>query len=286
MGFKVADVEREAEQNPYQGGVTLIARAVRELLNEPQQSAGYSQNGEFVSFAEDLWRQARRAALWWTPARVEEEGLRRAGDDVSLSTIAREHHLFSALYLRWLDMLIRWGPLVDIRMPGTLEADATLLKRPLGEMRTSDPEATLLKRALYLRDAIGEVLGLLERKGAAAESRAMDIRLRLDHEKITRLIAGHELVSRLQELVDLAARGTEGQKHLRALVEQLVVPISNAAKELGSIENAVDFACDKLVQHQPKERGRLKAAAAILVTAAASSGTKVFFERLIELLAK
>ena len=48
-----------------------------------------------------VWRQARRVLLWWTPARVEEEALRRAGDDVDTSVIAREHHLFLAIYLKW-----------------------------------------------------------------------------------------------------------------------------------------------------------------------------------------
>ena len=94
MALTVEDVEKEAEQNPYVAGVTLVARRVGALLNEPRSHDGSSVNDEFVNYAQKIWREAQRTLLWWTPARVEEEALRRANDEVEPSVIAREHHLF------------------------------------------------------------------------------------------------------------------------------------------------------------------------------------------------
>jgi len=90
--------------------------------------------------------------------------------------IAREHHLFLAIYLKWLEYFWRWAPTVEdeiVNVPAY----------------TRTQERDLLRKARLLREGIAEVLAGLERKGAAAEARAMDIRLRIDHEKIAQLIA-------------------------------------------------------------------------------------------------
>jgi len=271
MSFKVADVEREAEQDPYRGESDLVSQRMRPLLNEPRSHDSSNVNWEFVEYAEELWRQARRVLLWWTPARVEEEALRRAGDDVDTSVIAREHHLFLAIYLKWLESFWRWAPTVEdeiVNVPAY----------------TRTQERDLLRKARLLREGIVEVLGGLERKGAAAEAHAMDIRLRIDHEKIAQLIAGHDLVSRLRELVDLAAASNAGQQHLRELGEQLLGPVERAARVLGSIDNAADFACDKLVQMHPEKKSKLKVLAVALLSGAAGSTMRVFLERLLRLL--
>src|SRR6266446_4854255 len=193
MTFTIQSLERDAKKNPYSDGVKLIAYSVGELHNEPRSHDGSSVNDQFVSYAESIWRAAQRVLLWWTPARVEEEALRRAGDEVESSIIAQEHHLLLGAFMHWQGLLFRWAPSVDdaiTNIPDYIRAD----------------ERGLLKRALYIRAALVDALGVLERKAASAETRAMDLRLRADHQKIVQLIAGHELVSRIQQLIDAAAQ--------------------------------------------------------------------------------
>jgi len=184
--------------------------------------------------------------------------------------IAREHHLFLAIYLKWLEYFWRWAPTVEdeiVNVPAC----------------TRTQERDLLRKARLLREGIAEVLAGLERKGAAAEARAMDIRLRIDHEKIAQLIAGHELVSRLREMVDVAAASNAAQQHLHELGEQLLGPIERAARLLGSIDNAADFACDKLVQMHPENKSKLKVFAAALLSGVTGSTVQVFLERLLRI---
>jgi len=126
-----------------------------------------------------------------------------------------------------------------------------------------------------------DALGVLERKAASAEARAMDLRLRADHQKIMQLIAGHELVSRVQQLIDAAAQSNVGQLELRRLVEELVPVVANAERALGSIDNAVDYVADKLRQHEDREPGRLKRLVAMLMTAAVGGGSEVLFTHLL-----
>jgi len=186
------------------------------------------------------------------------------------SVIAREHHLFLAIYLKWLEYFWRWAPTVEdeiVNVPAY----------------TRTQERDLLRKARLLREGIAEVLAGLERKGAAAEARAMDIRLRIDHEKIAQLIAGHELVSRLREMVDVAAASNAAQQHLHELGEQLLGPIERAARLLGSIDNAADFACDKLVQMHPENKSKLKVFAAALLSGVTGSTVQVFLERLLRI---
>jgi hypothetical protein len=264
MVFRVKDLEKEMDRNPYDHGVTLIAHRIGDLYNEPRSYDGSNINDQFVSHAEEIWRAAQQVLLWWTPARVEEEALRRANDEVEPSIIAREHHLLLGVFLHWQGLLLRWAP---------------------HAAKSSHPtEQDCVRRAIFTRDAIVQALEILERKGAAAEARAMDIRLRIDHQKIAQLVAGHELVSRLQQIVDLQRDNTSGIEHLRRTVADLAGPIVNAERLMGSLENAADFACEKLVQGPPQQRSRVKVAVALLVNAAASSGTKVFLEHLLRLL--
>jgi hypothetical protein len=245
MTFTIQGLEQEANKNPYTAGVKLIAYGVGELLNEPRSHDGSDVNEELVRYAESIWRAAQRVLLWWTPARVEEEALRRAGDEVEPSIIAQEHHLLLGVFMHWQGLLFRWAPSIDdgvTNIPSYIHTD----------------ERNRLKRALYLRAALVDALGVLERKAASAEARAMDFRLRADHQKIMQLIAGHELVSRIQQLIDTAARNTAGQSEIRRLVEELVPVVANAERALGSIDNAVDYVADKIRQHEAREPGKVK----------------------------
>jgi hypothetical protein len=135
-----------------------------------------------------------------------------------------------------------------------------------------------------LKDSISELLAGLERKGAGAEARAMDIRLRIDHERIVQLIAGQELVSQLQQLVEIASQSAASQEHLHSLPAELFPYIERAAKALGSIETAADYACDKLAHLDPGKRTRLKSVATMLMMASVNAGTKTFLEYVIHLL--
>ena len=85
---------------------------------------------------------------------------------------------------------------------------------------TRSQERNLLKKALLLRSGIQEALAVLERKASGAESRAMDIRLRVDHEKIAALIAGRDLVSKLKELVEGRCQG--GDRATASSAPQLI----------------------------------------------------------------
>lgn len=84
MAFKIDDIEKESDQNPHSAGVTLVARGLGELLNELGGSQSAAINLEYVSYAANLWRQARRVLLWWTSrapgarrSRVQHQSLRK-----------------------------------------------------------------------------------------------------------------------------------------------------------------------------------------------------------------
>jgi hypothetical protein len=246
----------------------LVAQAVSDLLNEPQVHDGSGVNEAFIAHAQDLLRQAGRVVLWWTPRRVEDEALRRAADNQEPSIIAREHHLFLALYLYWEGLFVQWVPSSETARDST----------PDYLFRHSQ---LLTRRAGLLRDAIQNTLAIMERKAAAAEARAMDIRLRVDHQKLTAILAGQELVSHLEELVNLAEEGLSSQAHLRELVEQLSPFIEKAAQSLGSAETVADFAYDKLLAHEAAAPGKAKRILAAMTTAAFGGASQVFLEQLL-----
>ena len=268
MTFKVETLEKETEVTPYTPGVTLVARAAGDLLSEPRSHDGSSVNDDFIRYAANLLRQARRVALWWTPARVEQEALRRAGDEVEPSVIAREHHLFLAVYLTWDDLFVNWASSVEIIYSNVPDF-------------TQKQEQLLVRRGHLLRGAVRDVLEVLERKAATAETRAMDIRLRIDHQRLSAIIAGHNLVSKLIQLVELAEKNLNSQDHLRDLAQQLLPMVRDAERSLGSIESAADFTYDKLLLQEAHAAGAMKRVVGALATAAFSSGTKVFLEQLL-----
>lgn|SRR5574341_1318489 len=172
--------------DPYEGGKRLLALGVGDLLNQ------YRSNfGDLIRYGDDIWRAARSALIWWTPARTEQEALRRAADDPAPSVIAEEVALFTALYEEY--------SAVAFEVSGYLK---------------SAEERERLKLRL---DLMRPTLDGLERRAQAAEARATDYRLRYEFDTLRKVLTGRDAASKLGELLAKAVTIADSAEHLRAL---------------------------------------------------------------------
>ena len=264
MAKKLAEIEREAEENPYErtGGKRLIAQMAGDLPNQPHSSTNPNniQGAEtFLRYGENLQRLLRSVLLYWTPGRLETEALKRAGEVESPSSVAQEHHLFMAVFLDWSEMLYSW-------VPGELSKNFHA------------------RRAGLLQQMLEASLGLLERKAASAETRAMDLRLRWDHERLAKVIAGQELSSKLAELIEAARDGAaENRQHLERLSEAMVPSIRKLEQALGSMAQVQDWTYDHVLLMEAKKPGALRAAGDLVAKGVSAALVKQLFEALLEM---
>jgi hypothetical protein len=233
----VPKVLQELEIDPYEQSGELLALRVRELAPQHEREFhGLQRHGE------EIWRMARIALLWWTPARTEQEALKRAADDPAPSTIAREVALFTALY----------------------EQFAVL---SLEMFRSSGLSVEVREALRFQMDLLRSTLEALERRAQSAEARATDYRLRYEFDKLRQVVAGRELGSKVAELLERASQNTESIEHLRALVAEAQPTIQRMGRDLAVVRGGVDYAVDRVVEEAARRMlpaERLKSTVAVL----------------------
>ncbi len=203
-------VFQDLEIDPYAGRTELIALTVSELAPQHEREvAGLQRHGEAI------WRAAQRALIWWTPARTEQEALKRAADTPSPSVIAREVAFFTVLFEQY-----------------AMLAFETARQSGLPVVRDN---------FRFQVDLVRGTLEALERRAQAAESRATDYRLRYEFDKLRQVVAGRELASKITTLLEDAAKSTESIEHMRALVAEFQPSLERMQRDLFAVRIDVDY---------------------------------------------
>lgn len=211
-------VFQRIELDPYAGGVELLALTVRELLPQHQREvAGLQRHGTAI------WQAAQRALIWWTPARTEQEALKRAADDPAPSVIAREVAFFTALFEQY----------------ATFALETAQQSPSLSAVRDS------------FRFQIGLIRGTLEaleRRAQAAEARATDYRLRYEFDRLRQVVAGRELASKITALLEEAAESTASVEHMRSLVTEFQPAFDRMQRDLSAVRIDVGYTADCVME--------------------------------------
>jgi len=81
--------------NPYGSEVRILALTAGDVPDAPGQ---WSYGNPFTTYAKNLFNLARNVIMWWTPARIEHEALRMAGDVEGPSILSDEAYAFRGIY--------------------------------------------------------------------------------------------------------------------------------------------------------------------------------------------
>jgi hypothetical protein len=164
---------------------------------------------------------------------VEHEALRRAGDQPGTSVLAEETALFTIAYQNWLRILLNWeNAQVGIEF---------------------SQYSRYLRRSVLIRSILSETLLALERKAAAVEARALDLRLRFDHDRILDQLAGREVASALVRIVGEAASNQETREHFESVARRLAELETSIAPKVARIEREMTFVADHVTTEVAKQ---------------------------------
>lgn len=203
--------------DPYRGGTKLVAMGVGDLLNQ------YRSNlDDLLRYGDNIWRAARSVLIWWTPARTEQEALRRAADDPAPSIIAEEVAIFTALY----------------------EEYAAVAFEVSGYVKTPEERERLKLRL----DLMRPTLDGLERRAQAAEARATDYRLRYEFDTLRKVLAGRDAASKLGELLAKAVASLDSAEHLRALKAEVQPVLEKMQQDLTAVRADVGYTAEQVRQ--------------------------------------
>src|SRR4051812_24740062 len=92
-----------AHGNPYGSDAKrVVARSAGDV---PDVSAQWRSSDPFPVYARNVFELARTVIIWWTPAQVEHEALRMAGDAPGPSVLSEEAYAFRCIYLHLASMI-------------------------------------------------------------------------------------------------------------------------------------------------------------------------------------
>jgi hypothetical protein len=221
-------------KNPYASGTRLVAMRTPPI---PPAPGGYSGADaekvfrEFAGFGETLWELAQQVLFYWSPARLEQEALRRATDGSGTSIVAEEVTLLVIRFQNWIRLLLNW--------------------EHAQSAAESKHRHQALRRSVLLRDAIEKTLDTLERRAMTVEGRALDLRLRVDHEKLRRTLANTDATNELVELIRGAA-APDAEAHRAELAERLAAMDKKLETVALDVDFVADAATDALGRHLTK----------------------------------
>jgi hypothetical protein len=250
-----------ADPYRHRGGKPL-ALAVTSQFAAPVARTDTYHAAVFLSFADHMLRMLWDALAYWTPDRIEHAALVRAGDSAEPSLLAREVAIFSVQYFKkWLPALSEWG---------RIDHECTKMRE--------------YQRALHVRDLLQEALLSLERRSAAVEARALDLRLRFDMKAIQALMAREELAVAVLSAVEQAARAAD-EARLEAVRSEMDRAAAKLEPRLGKLEDAVDFVWERAAKQFAKEEllsgGGLRKGAEALAAGIRSVAISAVLKRLL-----
>jgi hypothetical protein len=216
-----------------------------------------------VAFGEVFWKILLEVVSFWTPRRIQEEALRRAADAPGLSALSEEVHLLTEHYLRWLNALLDWE-----------HAESKV---------NSTVRGTGFRRTILLKAMVGEALQKLEQRSSAVEAMALDLRFRVDHQRLLSAIAGNEFVSQIFDAIKEATGRVDSGEHIKALAQKLDL-LENIEKRFGKVEGEIIFIADRLMADFAKNdlKTTAQSAAAELAKAATYGPVKAVLGELVK----
>jgi len=237
--------------------------------NVPELPTDWSNSGPFTSYERKVFNLARNVVMWWTPARVEHEALRMAGDVEGPSILSQEAYAFRGIYMHIALQIAEWTHVQNERA----------LYNQAGHLETRQA-ASVERQAEMFRDLLHEAVLALERKAQQVESRAMDLRLRYDAQRLRGMLAGLDVSTKLGELIEAAQRGTEAQEHLVRLAGELREPLMRAERALGSMSMVADWYWDRVLD-KDAEAKKLKSVLAKLGNKTLDATLQGFFAAIL-----
>jgi len=234
----------------------------------PDLPTDWSNSGPFTSYERNVYNSARNVVMWWTPARVEHEALRMAGDVEGPSILSQEAYVFRAIYMQIALLIAEWMHVQHAR---------AVYNPP--EHVESRQAAIVARQTEMFRDLVHEAVLTLERKAQQVEARAMDLRMRYDAQKLRTMLVGLDVSTKLGQLIEEAQRENEAQSHMLKLLADLREPVEQGARALGSVSLVVDACWDRTL-HNDAEARRLKTTLAKMGDKATDAALKAFFTAL------
>lgn len=218
------ELVRQLTYNPY-STTDLVAYGIPDIPKSIPQS-GSPGRGEVFNFGFALLQLIQSVLNYWTPKRIEDQALARAGDEPVPSVIAEEVTLFTLAYQKWSRMILDWAP----NARGQSEAE----------------------RALLVLNAIWETIMALERRAATAEARATDLRMRYQLDQLTSAVTQQKLATKIEELL-LEAAGKQGEalQQLVSLREKEIQPMLDTLTKLNADAN---YTADKVMEKWASEK--------------------------------
>jgi hypothetical protein len=210
----------ELESDPYAEKKTALLAATL-----PADGPHHPRGGELASverfhaYGKTLLHLARRVLNYWTPERIEQQALRRAADNPPASVIAQEVAVFTVAHQAWSTILIDWIPVVTDGFSGATKA------RLIDQM-------------------IGDTILALERRAAAAEARAMDLRLRFGVEQLVNAVRQQDVASKLGQVIDQALRSGAESAEVKALLEKTEAMVAAMSKDFPKVSSDTEIVAD------------------------------------------
>jgi hypothetical protein len=181
----------------------------------------WSRSEPFISYQCNAFNLVSNVIMWWTPARVEHEALRMAGDVEGPSVLSEEAHAFRGIYLKLASLIADSVHIVSAQ--------------------------SVVKHVEMLRDLLQEAVTTLERKAQQIEARAMDLRIRYDAQKLRAMLGALDVSPKLGQLIEAAQRGNEAQDHLLRIAGQLGDVLRQTARDAESIKFIADSYWDRVL---------------------------------------
>jgi hypothetical protein len=205
--------------NPYgsSDGRRPVALSAGDVPDSPG-NWGTAYGGPFLTYANNVFQLARNVIMWWTPARVEHEALRMAGDVEGPSVLSEEAYAFRAIYLQIASMIVESSGLYLMSVIDQRDAIGTI------------------RYANLLRELLEEAVTTLERKAQQVEARATDLRARHDAQKLRAMLGALDVSPKLEKLIEAAQKDNESRDHLLQLAGEVSDALKQSARNTESIK--------------------------------------------------
>ena len=209
---------------PTAGGIVALKAG-----DVPDISPQWTPASPFALYAGNVFNLARTVIMWWTPARVEHEALRMAGNESGPSVLSQEAYAFRGIYLQL----------------------ATLIVESLPSLH---PDHSGRRHIEMRRDLLEQAVSTLERKAQQVEARAMDLRMRYDAEKLRSMLGALDVSPKLGRLIDCAQRDNEAHEHLAQVAEEVGEALRQTVRSVKSIQFIADSYWDHALDKRAEAR--------------------------------
>ncbi|HEX8697218.1 MAG TPA: hypothetical protein VF815_00135, partial [Myxococcaceae bacterium] len=225
-------LQKALTHDPYKNHEARLVAFRLPEMEEPisADTAIQPSTQKFLEYGDQLWALMRAVIQYWTPARMEQEALRRASSEISTSVIAEEVAVFTAAYMQWHPRAV----------------DAVSFWDKSNNYHGTRIQTVVVKTRMVLA-ALSETLSALERRAASMEARATDLRLRYEFHQLRQELARRELSSHIVTAIREAAKNPDSEQHLKSIVDKISGLEERFAKFHGELEFIADHTTHELM---------------------------------------